>query len=125
MRIGGQLVLNRAPIATTNVVEATVPAPTSRPLAALRHRRFRLYSAGVLLSLIGNWVEAAAFGYVADIGAIALVAGFYAAACHGDDVAPSLTRGPYLQLATPESMVLAETLPVAPEPGRAGPERPV
>ena len=34
------------------------------PLAALRHRRFRLFSAGVLLSLTGNWVEAAAFGYV-------------------------------------------------------------
>jgi MFS family permease len=46
------------------VINATVPAPTSRPLAALRHRRFRLYSAGVLLSLIGNWVEAAAVGYV-------------------------------------------------------------
>ena len=33
-------------------------------LAALRQRRFRLYSAGVLLSLTGNWIEAAAFGYV-------------------------------------------------------------
>ncbi len=42
----------------------TVPAPTGRALAALRHPRFRLYSAGVLFSLIGNWVEAAAFGYV-------------------------------------------------------------
>ena len=46
------------------VIDSTVPAPTSRSLAALRHPRFRLYSAGVLLSLIGNWVEAAAFGYV-------------------------------------------------------------
>ena len=45
-------------------VVATVPVPTSRALAALRHPRFRLYSAGVLFSLIGNWVEAAAFGYV-------------------------------------------------------------
>jgi MFS family permease len=45
-------------------IDATVPAPTSRALAALRHPRFRLYSAGVLFSLIGNWVEAAAFGYV-------------------------------------------------------------
>jgi hypothetical protein len=34
------------------------------PLAALRHPRFRRYSAGVLFSLTGNWVEAAAFGYV-------------------------------------------------------------
>ena len=33
-------------------------------LSALRHRRFRIYSAGVLFSLTGNWVEAAAFGYV-------------------------------------------------------------
>jgi MFS family permease len=45
-------------------IDETVAAPTSRALAALRHRRFRLYSAGVLFSLIGNWVEAAAFGYV-------------------------------------------------------------
>ena len=35
-----------------------------RPLEALRHRRFRRFSLGVLLSLTGNWVEAAAFGYV-------------------------------------------------------------
>ena len=34
------------------------------PFAALRHPRFRLFSAGVLLSLTGNWIEAAAFGYV-------------------------------------------------------------
>jgi predicted MFS family arabinose efflux permease len=33
-------------------------------LAALGHRRFRRYSVGVLVSLTGNWVEAAAFGYV-------------------------------------------------------------
>ena len=33
-------------------------------ISALRHRRFRIYSAGVLFSLTGNWVEAAAFGYV-------------------------------------------------------------
>ena len=38
--------------------------------------------------------------------AIALVAGVYAAACHADGAAPNLTRGPYLQLATPESMVV-------------------
>jgi len=36
----------------------------ARASAALRHRDFRLYSAGVLFSLTGNWVEAAAFGYV-------------------------------------------------------------
>jgi MFS family permease len=52
-------------------VEAA-PAPAAdgaqpaagRTLAALRHALFRRYSAGVLLSLIGNWVEAAAYGYV-------------------------------------------------------------
>jgi MFS family permease len=32
--------------------------------AALRHKLFRRYSVGVLLSLTGNWIEAAAFGYV-------------------------------------------------------------
>lgn len=48
---------------------STAPVPTSAPsspaaLGALRHPRFRRYSAGLMLSLIGNWVEAAAFGYV-------------------------------------------------------------
>jgi MFS family permease len=38
-------------------------APTAA-LGALRHQRFRRYSAGVLFSLTGNWVEAAAFGYI-------------------------------------------------------------
>jgi MFS family permease len=42
----------------------TTGAPRRRTLAALRHPLFRRYSAGVLLSLIGNWVEAAAYGYV-------------------------------------------------------------
>jgi MFS family permease len=45
-------------------VISLVAALSGGSLAALRHRRFRLYSAGVLVSLIGNWVEAAAFGYV-------------------------------------------------------------
>jgi MFS family permease len=36
----------------------------SRTLAALRQPLFRRYSAGVFLSLVGNWVEAAAYGYV-------------------------------------------------------------
>ena len=39
-------------------------APVAGALAALRHQRFRRYSAGVLFSLTGNWVEAAAFGYI-------------------------------------------------------------
>jgi MFS family permease len=33
-------------------------------VAALRHREFRRYFTGVLLSLTGSWVEAGAFGYV-------------------------------------------------------------
>jgi len=40
------------------------PLPASHALAALRHSVFRRYSLGVLLSLVGNWVEAAAYGYV-------------------------------------------------------------
>jgi MFS family permease len=35
-----------------------------RALTTLRHRSFRLYSLGVLISMVGGWVEAAAFGYV-------------------------------------------------------------
>jgi MFS family permease/rhodanese-related sulfurtransferase len=42
----------------------TVEQPSESTLAALRFPRFRRYSAGVLFSLTGNWVEAAAFGYV-------------------------------------------------------------
>jgi MFS family permease/rhodanese-related sulfurtransferase len=42
----------------------TVEQPTESTLAALKYPRFRRYSAGVLFSLTGNWVEAAAFGYV-------------------------------------------------------------
>ena len=44
--------------------EEATPTPPTRVLAALRSPLFRRYSAGVLLSLIGNWVEAAAYGYV-------------------------------------------------------------
>lgn len=39
-------------------------SPASGALAALRHARFRRFATGVLFSLVGNWVEAAAFGYV-------------------------------------------------------------
>jgi MFS family permease len=43
------------------------PEEAARPshaLEALRDSLFRRYSVGVLLSLVGNWVEAAAYGYV-------------------------------------------------------------
>jgi Transmembrane secretion effector len=49
--------------APLELVEEDAPEP-SRALAALRHVAFRRYSTGVLLSLVGNWVEAAAYGYV-------------------------------------------------------------
>jgi MFS family permease len=55
---------------TLEIRAATVEtaAPTSGllggALTALRHRLFRRFTTGVLLSLIGNWVEAAAYGYV-------------------------------------------------------------
>ena len=44
--------------------EEAAPKRPARVLAALGVPLFRRYSAGVLLSLIGNWVEAAAYGYV-------------------------------------------------------------
>jgi MFS family permease len=44
--------------------EEATSTPPARVLTALRSPLFRRYSAGVLLSLIGNWVEAAAYGYV-------------------------------------------------------------
>jgi MFS family permease len=46
------------------VGEEATPTRPRRVLAALRSPLFRRYSAGVLLSLIGSWVEAAAYGYV-------------------------------------------------------------
>lgn len=49
--------------AAVSVAGASTPAP-GRVLAALHYPLFRRYSLGVLLSLIGNWVEASAYGYV-------------------------------------------------------------
>jgi MFS family permease len=50
--------------ASLPLAEQREPEERSSATAALRHRLFRRYSVGVLLSLTGNWVEAAAFGYV-------------------------------------------------------------
>jgi hypothetical protein len=63
---GGVAALTRAAQAEPGaaVSPATRDPVAGRPLAALGWPRFRRYSAGVLLSLIGNWAEAAAFGYV-------------------------------------------------------------
>ena len=38
--------------------------PWKAAVAALRHKRFRRYFTGILLSLTGSWIEAGAFGYV-------------------------------------------------------------
>ncbi len=42
----------------------SVPSQVPRVLAALRSATFRRYSAGSLISMIGSWVEASAYGYV-------------------------------------------------------------
>jgi MFS family permease len=62
---GGVAALDGSLQAGLPLVEAEpAPAPARRAFAALRHPRFRRYSLGVVLSLSGSWVEAAAFGYV-------------------------------------------------------------
>jgi MFS family permease len=50
--------------ADADVAMAEPAAPASAAVSALSHQRFRRYSAGVLFSLTGNWIEAAAFGYI-------------------------------------------------------------
>ena len=52
------------PIPGEERFEATQEQREGRALAALRHRAFRLYSAGLLVSLTGNAAEAAAYGYI-------------------------------------------------------------
>jgi MFS family permease len=61
---GGHTALRGSPAAPPPTAAARRTAATRRALAPLKHTRFRRYSAGVLFSLTGNWVEAAAFGYV-------------------------------------------------------------
>jgi len=62
--IGGTTALRVEPGAPVAVIGPVEREPGAGPLAALRYRIFRRYSAGLLFSLTGNWVEAAAFGYV-------------------------------------------------------------
>jgi Transmembrane secretion effector len=66
--IGGVTALENGHCAPVELDAPLVASAASTPrrgaLAALNHPRFRLFSAGVLFSLTGNWVEAAAFGYV-------------------------------------------------------------
>jgi MFS family permease len=61
----GEVSVEQAGLPTSGpTADVAGPSRDSRALSALHHKRFRLYSAGVLFSLTGNWVEAAAFGYV-------------------------------------------------------------
>jgi hypothetical protein len=57
---GGIAALTGEGLEAETVLAEKVSTPPGRVLAALHHPLFRRYSAGVLLSLIGNWVEAAA-----------------------------------------------------------------
>lgn len=60
---GGVLALLGRPVPQV----AAIPqrkSPWRAGAAALRHRLFRRYFTGVLLSLTGSWIEAGAFGYV-------------------------------------------------------------
>jgi len=61
---GGQAALQGLAIPEIGGAPRTTADSMRSALGALRHRSFRIYSAGVLFSLTGNWVEAAAFGYV-------------------------------------------------------------
>jgi MFS family permease len=62
---GGVLALEGSdPAAKDDLSLASAEEPRPRALAALRDRRFQIYSAGLLLSLIGNAAEGAAFGFV-------------------------------------------------------------
>lgn len=60
---GGVLALLGRPIPQV-VAPPERRSPWKAGTAALRHRLFRRYFAGVLLSLTGSWIEAGAFGYV-------------------------------------------------------------
>jgi Transmembrane secretion effector len=63
---GGVAALHGAPppVPDQELSARAEAAARRRTLGALRHRNFRLYSAGLLVSLTGNSAEAAAFGYV-------------------------------------------------------------
>ena len=62
--VGGVGALDRRLAAPEAAAETEREATRTGALAALRHRTFRRFAAGALLSLTGNWVEAASFGYV-------------------------------------------------------------
>ena len=61
---GGHAALRGLPLAEEALEPGSALGGARSAVGALRQRAFRIYSTGVLLSLTGNWVEAAAFGYV-------------------------------------------------------------
>ncbi|MEO8290711.1 MAG: MFS transporter [Gaiellaceae bacterium] len=62
--VGGVAAILGAPSAEIDARARSRQLNLKAGAAALRHREFRRYFAGVLLSLTGSWVEAGAFGYV-------------------------------------------------------------
>jgi MFS family permease len=62
--VGGVGALDERVAAVEAGSSSEAGAPRVGALAALRHRAFRRFAAGALLSLTGNWIEAASFGYV-------------------------------------------------------------
>jgi MFS family permease len=62
--VGGVGALDERVAAVEAGADDTPRSSRTGTLAALRHKAFRRFAAGALLSLTGNWVEAAAFGYV-------------------------------------------------------------
>jgi MFS family permease len=60
---GGVLALRGLPVPEVDT-SAEERSPWRTAVAALRHKLFRRYFTGVLLSLTGSWIEAGAFGYV-------------------------------------------------------------
>jgi MFS family permease/rhodanese-related sulfurtransferase len=77
-------------------------------LAALRHKRFRRFAAGVLISQIGSWIEWAAFGYVALLlgGTVAAlgVIGFLSTI---PNLVLGLPAGPFADRFDPRKLVLS------------------
>jgi MFS family permease len=60
---GGVLALLGLPVPELDTGR-DVRSPWRTAVSALRHKLFRRYFGGVLLSLTGSWIEAGAFGYV-------------------------------------------------------------
>lgn len=96
------------------------PRPTRRALAALRHREFRLYWSGQLVSLVGTWMQVVAQNWlVLELSGSALVLGILTAfqflpilllSVLGGVLADRLPRRALLLVTQPVSMALAFVL---------------